>query len=93
MTQYFGKDPDEVLDYQFDFSAQLAADGDDTITGVPTVTPQTGITLDSQSNTTTTVTVWLSGGTVARKYEVECDIVTVGGRTYSRTITVQMRHK
>lgn len=90
MAQSFIKDPDDVLDYQWDFSAQLTADGDDTITGVPTITPTSGITLDNQANTTTTVTAWLSGGTANTRYTVECDVQTAGGRTYSRSIFLQV---
>ena len=91
MASTFNKDPDELLDYEWDFSLQLAEDGSDTITGTPTITVPTGITLENQSNTTTTITAWLSGGTAGQRYEVECDMSTVGGRTYSRTILILVR--
>jgi hypothetical protein len=87
----FIKDPDEYLDYQWDFSTQLTDDGDDTITGVPTITAPSGITLESQANSTTTVTAWLSGGTIGQRYSVECDMQTAGGRTYSRTIVILVK--
>lgn len=92
MPQQFVKDPDEVLDYQFNFAAQMTVDSD-TITGTPTVaiTPSGELALDSQANSTTTVTVWLSGGVAGTTYKVECNIATVGLRTWSRTIKMKVR--
>lgn len=86
MGASFTKDPSAVLDYQFDWAAWLV---NDTITGTPviTITP-TGLTKDSQTNTTAAVTVWLSGGTVGKTYTVTCRIVTAGGRTDERSITI-----
>lgn len=69
-------DPDDVLDYVVDFTGWLKAD---TITGTPTTTPS-GITETSQSNTTTSVTSWLTGVTDPRG-TVLVSIVTTGGRT------------
>ena len=85
MADPFIKDPDAVLDYQWTFASWLPSG--DTIVSA-TVTADTGLTLDSTSNTTTTVTAWLSGGTVGEKYSVRCRITTAGGRTDDRTITL-----
>ena len=52
----FVKDPSAVLDYVINWSTWL---GSDTITGTPTWTVPTGITKDSQSNSTTAATIWL----------------------------------
>ena len=60
------KDPSAVLDYAFDWSNWLGAS--ETISSA-TVTVDAGLTKDSQSNTTTKVTVWLSGGTLATIYK------------------------
>ena len=90
MANQYLKDPSAVLDYIFDWSAWLGAD---TITGTPVITVPTGITLASQSNTPTTVTAWLSGGTAGTPYAVACKIVTVGARTDERTITVLVENK
>lgn len=78
----FTKDPDEVLDYVRDWSAVL---DDDTI-ATSTWTPDTGITVDSSSNTTTTATVWVSCGTLGQTYGVRNRITTAGGRTYDKTL-------
>lgn len=95
MARYLGtalKDPDAVLDYTIDWDADDWL-GSDTITGTPTWTVDSGLTLSSQSNTTTTATVWLSGGTVNTDYDVACKIVTVGGRTDERTLRIQVRQR
>lgn len=84
----FIKDPDAVLDYQFDWSDWLSSD---TISSY-TITAS-GITVDSDSNTDTAVTVWLSGGTVGDAATVECKIVTAASRTDERTIKLAIRNK
>lgn len=86
------KDPQAVLDYVFDWSEWLAAG--ETISS-RTVTAQTGITKDSDSitDTSTSVTVWLSGGTAGSYYTVICRIVTSAARTDERTLLVQARDR
>ena len=56
------KDPQALLDYQFDWSDWLSADGD-TITD-HTVTVSTGLTLENSTRSSTAVTAWISGGTI-----------------------------
>lgn len=85
MADSFLKDPNAVLDYQIDWSTWL---GSDTIASSSWVIP-TGITEDSDSNTTTTATVWLSGGTAGTTYTVTNRIVTAGGRTEDRSLTIK----
>lgn len=87
MARSFGKDPDAVLDYQFDWSAWLAGD---TIAS-HAVTVPTGLTLVSSSNSSTAVTVWLAGGVAGVSYPVTCHIVTAAGREDDRTIFVAIR--
>lgn len=82
----FQKDPDEVLDYQVNWSEWLGAD---TIT-TSTWTVQTGITDGLKTNTSTTTTIWLSGGTAGVEYEIKNKIVTAGGRTAERSFYVAM---
>lgn len=83
------KAPGDVIDVAFDWSAAL--DSGDTITGTPTWTVGAGLTKDSQSNTTTSATAFLSGGTADASYLVLCKVVTTGGRTIERGCTVQVR--
>ena len=89
MSQQFVKDPDEVLDYTFDWSTYL---GSDTISS-DVVNVDSGLTKDSDSNDTSSVTVWLSGGTAGKAYKVASKIVTAGGRTAERTIIITVRER
>lgn len=81
------KDPQAVLDWAFDWSRWLATS--ETISSA-TVTVQSGLTKDSQSNSSTAVTVWLSGGTSGNTYSVACRITTNQGRTDERTIGIRV---
>lgn len=86
----FIKDPDAVLDFTVDWAANLATD--DTIATANFTVPA-GITKDSQSNTTTTATVWLSGGTAGTTYNVVCRITTADGRTDDRTLRIVVQDR
>ena len=97
----FAKDPDEVLDYLYDFAALTNGNGDEdylqageTISTYSFVVP-TGITKDSDVlvNGDTSVKVWLSGGTLGESYNITCRIDTDAGRTVDRTMTIVMVNK
>jgi hypothetical protein len=89
MPQIFMKDPSAVLDYQTNWATWL---GVDTIL-TSTWTVPTGITKDSDTNTTTTCTIWLSGGTAGVYYDLVNHITTAGGRTEERTITIMVEQR
>jgi len=78
------KDPDAVKDYKLDWAPFL--DGD-TISSSVWIMP-TGITKDSDSHDTDSVTIWLSGGTESTVYELVNRITTGGGRTEDQTVRV-----
>lgn len=80
-----GKDPDAVLPYSIDWSDWLVS-GDTIATS--TWAAETGITVDSDSETTQVTTVVLSGGTVGETYRVRNRIVTANGYTDDRSIWV-----
>jgi hypothetical protein len=81
------KDPSAVLDYVFDWTEWLATG--ETIANY-TITPDTGITVDSSTEDDGKVTVWLSGGTAGINYKVACLITTAAGRTDERTIWIKV---
>lgn len=85
----YHKDPDSVLDYQWNWSSWLGAD---TILSSTWIV-QTGLVKTSQSNTTTTTTVWLSGGTLGQTYQVTNRITTTQGRTEDRTMQIVVRDR
>jgi hypothetical protein len=89
------KDPSAVLDYVFDWTEWLATGETiavDSETGekLITITPDTGITVDSSTEDAGKVTVWLSGGTAGINYKVACLITTSSGRTDERTIWIKV---
>jgi hypothetical protein len=86
----FLKDPDAVLDYVFDWSTWLAS-GETISTSAITV--ESGITKNSESNTTTTATVWLSGGTEGSRYKITSRITTNQGRTDDRSAIVRVTNR
>ena len=97
MATAFSKDTSAKLDYKFAWIALTNASGPsdwleagETIPS-HTVTAATGLTVDSSAltNSDTSVTVWLSGGTVNTYYDVVCHIVTSAGREDDRTIRVR----
>lgn len=85
------KDPNEILDYGFDWGTNVLAVGETIVSR--TVTVSAGLTKDSDSATTQIVTVWLSGGTAGQSYTVACRIVTSSSRTYERTMTVRVQER
>jgi len=99
----FTKDPDEVLDYEFNWATAdgYLNDGSASDTGwlqsdtiaTSTVTVESGLTLDSDSNNTVRAIAWLSGGTAGVDYTVTNQIVTAAGRTGERSILVRVRPK
>jgi len=88
---YFVKDPDEILDYQIDWTTLLET-GETLSTS--TWTPDGGLTKVSESHTAAGVsTVFVSGGTNGTTYKVKCEVTTSAGRTYNRTIFVEIKDK
>jgi hypothetical protein len=83
------KDPDEVLDYQVDWTDRL---DEDTITSSDWTVPD-GITQDSESSSTTTATIWLSGGTLGDTYVLLNRVVTAGGRTMDQSVRLKIKSK
>jgi len=83
----FIKDPNARLDYQWDWSQWLAVG--ETITNAQISITPTGLALDQQDNTDTTITAWLTGGTVDAGYRVVCSITTNQSRTDDRSIYIR----
>ncbi len=55
-----------------------------------TITADTGITVDSSTESDGKVTVWLSGGTAGINYKVACLVETTAGRTDERTLWIRV---
>jgi hypothetical protein len=83
-------DPNEILDYAWDFAPDLAVG--ETIT-TKTVTVPTGLTLSPAGKPApaivgSTVVFWLTGGTLNSTYDITVHIVTSAGREYDLTDTL-----
>lgn len=84
------KDPDAVLDWVWDWNEWL---DEGEVIETSTFIASVGITVDSNSNTTRTATVWLSGGTAGQVYQVTNRITTSSGRTDDRSITIRVAER
>lgn len=94
MTQIFVKDPDEILDYSFNWTYYLAAG--ETIVSY-TLSVDAGITKLSDNELDGIITFWLSGGIADEDYNIVCLIETsvtddLGNpRTEEAVIIIQVR--
>ena len=89
MASLFIKDPNAVLDYKWDWTQWLSS-GDTITSGVVSITDG-DVAINSQSNTTTTVTAWISGGTASTEAHLNARVVTAQGRTDDRTIVLKIQ--
>lgn len=86
----FVKDPQAKLDYVVDWRPWLS-DGE-TIAEY-TVTPDPGITVDSDDEADGVITVWVSGGTLERTYQVVVHVKTSLNREDDRTMVFAIRQR
>lgn len=94
------KDPQAVLDYKFEWAKEHAGQppwlqpGETIQTETITVSPS-DLTVESSDITDagTTVTVWLSQGTVSTTYTVRCRIVTSESRTDIRSMSLVVQNR
>ncbi len=83
------KDPDAVLDYGFDWSRWLNGDEIDTSEWIL----DEGITKDSDENSATRTTIWLSKGTAGESYTITNRITTKAGRIDDRSFTLLLKER
>lgn len=84
------KDPDETLDYGWDWSEYLPRDDEIQVSvwEVPD-----GLTKEADGFSAKTTTVWLSGGTLGEEYTVTNRVTTKHGRQADRSFTLKIRSK
>ena len=85
----FLKDPDSTVDFAVNWSNWLDVD---TIATSVWLTPD-GITKDTDTNSTTLTTIWLSGGVLGKLYTITNRITTAAGRTADKSFKVKMVNK
>lgn len=84
------KDPNETLDYRLNWRARIPA-GDSITTSV--WSSPAGITKGTNTYTTYTTTLWLSGGTTGETYTFTNTITTTQGRTLEQSVTITLVEK
>lgn len=82
------KDPDEVIRVSIDWSDKLALSSPTDSISTSTWILESGITLDSETETTTDATATISGGTRGNAYNCTNRITTSAGETWDRTVRV-----
>jgi len=86
-----GKDPDETIDFSVDWSADLGTDTISTSSWTfdagnkDAALTKSSPTVDAAKTITT---IWLAAGTEGVTYKITNQIVTTGGRTIERSITI-----
>lgn len=90
--QWPSKDPDELLDYQINWSAALTTD---TITiSSWTISGGDSLLIDDHSTfSPQTATIWLKGGSLNQTYAVNNLITTAGGRIFDQTVNISIANK
>jgi hypothetical protein len=91
-SNYYQRDPQDVLPVGNDWSTWLEAG--ETITASSWTVPA-GITqtTPAPSFTTTTTTIWLTGGTLNLSYPVVNHITTNQGKQRDQTLTIAVRDR
>jgi hypothetical protein len=82
----YEKDPDETVDYSFNWALKLETDA----IATSTFALPDGLTEVSTSTEGRTTSIFVSGGTRGRIYRIVNTLTTTGGRTLERTIYVKI---
>ena len=82
------KDPNAKLDYTIDWTQWLDTD---TITASTWEVSSTELTIESNSNTNTATTVWLSAGLAGQIYTVTNRITTTLGRIQDQSFRLKIK--
>lgn len=88
MSDGWEKDPDAVIDFQFQWATWLGAG--ETIAAA-TVVAETGLTVGNVTHDTTTVTFRASGGTTNTRYKVTCHVTSSTGEQEDCTRSILVR--
>ena len=89
MQSWPSKDPEEVLDYQFDWTSRMATS--ESISSSTFILTFGSVTLASPSVVGATTTIWASGGELGEVNIITNRIVTNRGRTYDESAKLRIR--
>lgn len=87
------KDPDATLDYMLNYNPTTNPylQSGETISTSSWFSDSSEVTLSLSSNTTTTATIWVSGGNVGTTYTITNRITTSDGRSDDRSFYLQIK--
>ena len=88
--QFPAKDPADVVDESFDWTAFLK-DGETITAASITVSPSGQLTATSAQIASGIVSTRVSGGVAGRKYDLTCQITTSSGNTVNRKASLAVR--
>lgn len=99
-NRFPAKDPDEILDYQFDWAgldnntgvSNWLAEGEAILSFTLTVPDGLDLVSSQLINSNTSVLFFVAGGTAGEEYEIECEIVTTD-RIGSRTAILPVKNR
>ena len=89
MQSWPNKDPDEVLDYQFDWASRLVTS--ETISTSTFVVTEGSVTMANPGILAGKTTVWLSGGTLGEVNIITNRVETNQGRVYEESARLRIR--
>lgn len=84
------KDPDEELDYEINW-IDLLTPGDTIQTSTWFV--PVGITRGLEGQTSTSTSIWLTGGTAGNTYSLTNRVTTPLGRTHEQSVKLKVNNK
>lgn len=85
------KDPDEILDYGFDWSLR-DLEGDTIVSFASTVVEGTVVVDDSTFSSASLKTItWLSGGVDGETCKILLRVTTTMGRTLEQTVSIKIK--
>lgn len=92
MAYDFTKDPDDVLDYTWNFT-EFLAEITDTIASKSFIVEDVSMTVGNSQivDSAKRVTAMISGGTLDNVFGITCRIVTAGGRTKDKTMYFRIK--
>lgn len=91
MLNWPAKDPQEVLDYQADWTSRLEADE---VLVASTFSVVSGsVVINSQTFVDGVATVWLSGGTAGETCVILNRVTTSAGRVYDQSMRLRIRSR
>jgi hypothetical protein len=91
--QWDHKDPNEVLDYQIDWTKRLSASETISTSSWTIVGDDSALVQNSDAISGVYTIVWLSAGTAGKKYTLTNRIVTNQGRTMDQSVVLRVKEK